>query len=185
MGLYGRSAVAAERWLEVASWAAIALVGAWLLHRQLSPMLGLSTGHSHDDGCACAEHHLPPAHLLTGEWSWYRAVAIAISVGIRPCTGAILLLTFAIGQGLFWAGVIGTLAMALGTSLTVSALALLAVYARHWSIALWGRDSRIGGGVARAFALLAAVLIIAIGVAGMYAALTAPRMPNFLLLQRG
>lgn len=185
LGQYGRSALAAERWLEIASWGAIALVGTWLLYRQLEYMFGLSTGRSHTDGCACPEHHLPPAHLLSGDWSWYHAFAIALSVGIRPCTGAILLLIFAIGQGLFWAGVIGTLAMAFGTALTVSVLALMAVYARHWSIALWGQQSQIGDRIAGSLTLLASVLIIVVGLAGMHAAMTAPRMPNFLLVPRG
>ncbi len=181
MGQSARSALSLERWLEVASWGLIVLVGAWLLWRQLAPMLGHSTRKEHGDDCTCCERHLPPAQILNGEWSWPRAVAIAISVGIRPCTGAILLLAFAIGQGLFWAGVLGTLAMAFGTALTVSALALMAVYARHWSIALWGQGSRLGGCVARASTVLAAVLVIAIGAAGMHAALTAPRIPDFML----
>ena len=41
---------------------------------------------------------------------------MVFSVGIRPCTGAILVLVFALTQGLFWAGVAATFAMALGTA---------------------------------------------------------------------
>ena len=86
--------------------------------------------HAHDAACeACA--HLPAPQQLQGDWSWRRAFALAFAVGIRPCTGAILVLVFAIGQGLWWAGVFSTLAMALGTAITVSALAALAVGSRE------------------------------------------------------
>ncbi len=86
--------------------------------------------HAHDAACeVCA--HLPAPQQLQGDWSWRRAFALAFAVGIRPCTGAILVLVFAIGQGLWWAGVFSTLAMALGTAITVSALAALAVGSRE------------------------------------------------------
>jgi nickel/cobalt transporter (NicO) family protein len=86
--------------------------------------------HAHDAACeACA--HLPAPEQLRGDWSWRRALALAFAVGIRPCTGAILVLVFAIGQGLWWAGVFSTFAMALGTAITVSALAALAVGSRE------------------------------------------------------
>ena len=64
--------------------------------------------------------------------------ALAFAVGIRPCTGAILVLVFAIGQGLWWAGVFSTFAMALGTAITVSALATMAVGSRELAKRLAG-----------------------------------------------
>jgi nickel/cobalt transporter (NicO) family protein len=82
--------------------------------------------------------HLPAPAQLQGDWSWRRAFALAFAVGIRPCTGAILVLVFAIGQGLWWAGVLSTLAMALGTAITVSALAALAVGSRELAKRLAG-----------------------------------------------
>ena len=48
------------------------------------------------------------------------------------------MLVFAIGQGLWWAGVFSTLAMALGTAITVSALAALAVGSRELAKRLAG-----------------------------------------------
>jgi ABC-type nickel/cobalt efflux system permease component RcnA len=58
-------------------------------------------------------------------------LAVAFSVGIRPCTGAILVLVFALAQGLFWAGIFATFAMALGTAITVAVLATLALGSRE------------------------------------------------------
>ena len=60
------------------------------------------------------------------------------SVGIRPCTGAILVLVFALTQGMFWAGVAATFAMAIGTAITVAALATLALGSRELALRLGG-----------------------------------------------
>ena len=81
---------------------------------------------------------MPAPAQLRGDWSWRRAFALAFAVGIRPCTGAILVLVFAIGQGLWWAGVFSTLAMALGTAITVSVLATVAVGSRELAKRLAG-----------------------------------------------
>jgi len=152
---------AMEAWLETISWGLVALVGAWLVYYQLRGMLasagaaphsagghdhhhdhahGHGHGHHHGDACeVCA--HLPAPSELQGDLSWRRAFAIAFAVGIRPCTGAILVLVFAIGQGLWWAGVLSTLAMAVGTAITVSALAALAVGSRELAKRLAGSGS--------------------------------------------
>ena len=104
-------------------------------------------GHTHASHATCAHgphanhhdhQHLPGPQQLVRGWSWSRALALSFAVGIRPCTGAILVLVFALTQGLFWAGVFATLAMALGTALTVSALAVLAVVSRDWAARMTG-----------------------------------------------
>ena len=51
-------------------------------------------------------------------------------MGLRPCSGAILVLVFALAQGLFWAGIAATFVMGLGTAITVATIAVLAVSAR-------------------------------------------------------
>ena len=62
-------------------------------------------------------------------------------MGIRPCTGAILVLVFALTQGLFWAGVAATFAMAVGTAITVAALATLALGSRELALRLGGANA--------------------------------------------
>jgi nickel/cobalt exporter len=153
----GLTMKATEAWLETASWALVAVVGGWLLWRQLRGVKAPSTahahthdhhhhghGHGHDhhhahDHSCCDHAHMPDPKQLEGAWSWRKALPIALAVGVRPCTGAILVLVFAIGQGLLWAGVFATFAMALGTAITVSALAALAVGSRELAV-------RIGNG---------------------------------------
>ena len=46
-----------------------------------------------------------------------------VAVGLRPCSGAILVLVFALAQGFFWAGVVSTFVMGLGTAITVAVIA--------------------------------------------------------------
>ena len=123
-----------------------------------------SHAHAHDAACeACA--HLPAPEQLQGDWSWRRAFALALAVGIRPCTGAILVLVFAIGQGLWWAGVLSTFAMALGTAITVSALAALAVAARELAkrIAGSGGSTKWADRIQMAAGLGGASLVLVLG----------------------
>ena len=69
------------------------------------------------------------------------AFTAIVAVGLRPCSGAIIVLVFALAQGLFWAGVAATFVMGLGTAITVAVIATLAVGARAGREA-WRRPSR-------------------------------------------
>lgn len=117
--------------------------------------------------------HLPAPSQLKGDWSWKRAFSLAFAVGIRPCTGAILVLVFAIGQGLWWAGVLSTLAMALGTAITVSALASMAVGSRELAkrLAGSGGSSKWVDRVQLAAGLSGASLVLLLGAAFFLASL--------------
>lgn len=124
--------------------------------------------HVHGPDCGCGHAHLPGAAEVSGEVSTAKALSLAFAVGIRPCTGALLVLVFANGLGLYWAGVASTFAMAAGTFITVSAIAAGAVYARHLAARLASRDGRwlawlsvalrFGGGAA--IALLGTILFL-------------------------
>ncbi len=133
--------------------------------------------HAHDHGpdCGCGHDHIPSPRDLEGAWSWSKALALAVSVGIRPCTGAILVLLFAISQGLMWAGVMATFAMAIGTAITVSVLAALAVGSRELATRLAGSA---GGGwaaaVSTAVGIVGASLVLLMGVAFFLASLKGP-----------
>ncbi|MCA3572909.1 MAG: nickel/cobalt transporter [Aestuariivirga sp.] len=117
--------------------------------------------HVHGPDCGCGHAHLPAASELRGDWSLAKAFSIAFAVGIRPCTGAILVLVFANGLGLYWAGVLSTLAMAVGTFITVSLIAAFAVYSKKLAARLlrgqsrlldwFGIGLRFAGGLAIAF----------------------------------
>jgi ABC-type nickel/cobalt efflux system permease component RcnA len=96
--------------------------------------------------------------------SWRAIVGVVLAVGLRPCSGAVLILIFAHVMGIHWAGVAAVVAMSIGTAITVSTLALLAVNARQWVLTFTKQNSSrwwgVSGGVT---ILLGGMLISAIG----------------------
>jgi nickel/cobalt exporter len=71
--------------------------------------------------------HWPEPAELAGAGGWRRGLSAVVAVGLRPCSGAIIVLIFALAQDLLWTGVGATLIMGLGTAMTVAAIATLAV----------------------------------------------------------
>jgi ABC-type nickel/cobalt efflux system permease component RcnA len=133
--------------------------------------------HHHDEEAACAacgHAHVATPDQLQGEWSWGKAWSLALSIGIRPCTGALGVLLFALSLGLFWAGVFATFAMALGTAITVSVLAALAVGSRQLATRLAGPEGPWAGRIATAAGLTGAALVLVMGVTFCIASLSGP-----------
>jgi nickel/cobalt exporter len=130
--------------------------------------------HHHGSGEAC--NHIVDPQALAGPFSWRRVMAVVFSVGIRPCTGAILVLVFALTQGVFWAGVAATFAMAFGTAITVAALATLALGSRELALKLGGGNSAWANGVWTVCALGGSTLILLFG-ALLFAASLGPARP--------
>lgn len=124
------------------------------------------------DGSCCGHAHMPDPSQLEGKLSWRKALAIALSVGIRPCTGAILIMIFAMSQGLLIAGIFATFAMALGTAITVSTLAALAVGSRELATRLAGGESRLAGAVSTGAGLLGSALVFLMGASFFVASLS-------------
>lgn len=118
--------------------------------------------HGADDH-DCGHNHLPSAASLDGDWSLRRALSIALAVGIRPCTGALLVLLFSSAAGLYWAGVVSTFVMALGTALTVSAIAAIAVGSRRLALRLAKSDTAWLGTIALTLKAGAGVLLMLVG----------------------
>lgn len=82
--------------------------------------------HVHDDQCGCGHAHVPDADAVAQSRSVGQTLALIIGAGLRPCTGALLVLVLALSQGLFWAGSLAAYAMGVGTALTVGVLAVFA-----------------------------------------------------------
>ena len=85
--------------------------------------------HDHDHECGCGGHAVDPS-TMQEPLSLRSAWAAIVSVGLRPCSGALIVLVFASAQGLFLVGVASTFAMALGTAITVTTLATIALWAK-------------------------------------------------------
>ncbi len=190
LGHAARKILAFEGTLEMLSGALIALLGIYLIFGRLadhvrrrrayrqaapaaadrptSPLAALSHGACHHAHCVEPKH-------VAGQWSWRNAWLLALSVGIRPCTGALLLLVFARSQGLLWAGLVGAFAMALGTASTVSALAMAAVGSREWAFRTMVKTPTWSIMLRDAVILLAGFALIWIGTA--MALTPAPKSP--------
>lgn len=123
--------------------------------------------------CAdCGHLHAPDPKDLAGPFSLGRAVSAVAAVGIRPCTGALIVLVFAFSQKLFWAGILSVLAMAVGTGITVAVLASLAVSAKALAVRVAGADDRWAARAVRGAEILGTLAILALGVLLLGAALT-------------
>lgn len=168
----------ATRWLELASYGLVMLLGAWLVWvKAVRPLLRRRHGphvaadahqhhhHHHDDDCGCGHAHVPAPDQIAGQLNWRRAVSAILAVGLRPCSGALIVLVFALSQGFFLAGVASALAMGLGTGLTVAALACLAVAAGGAATRIGQRLSSTGAARVRyGVEALAAVAVLLLGV---------------------
>jgi len=192
-----------ERVIEIASYGLIALVGARLLwvkgrafssalfalDRPLQPAGAAVTlqpphDHDHDHDHAHCDHdhaaawghaHGPEPEELAGPGGWKRGLSAIVAVGLRPCSGAILVLVFALAQGLFWVGVSSTFVMALGTAITVAAIATLAVAARSFAQKFVSARAGYGMLLMRGVEVGAAVVIVLFGTLLLFGYMVAER----------
>ena len=81
--------------------------------------------HEHDDDCGCGHQHVVSPDVMNNASSVREYISVILSIGLRPCTGAIMVLFFANMVGLYWMGVVSALVMSLGTAMTTSAIALM------------------------------------------------------------
>jgi nickel/cobalt transporter (NicO) family protein len=147
--------------IEMISFAAIVGFGLWLFWRKARAVWSLSrTGM--EPGC---DHvHLPGPEVA--ETAGLREAATAVlAAGLRPCSGAILILVLAASQGILWAGLLAVIAMSLGTGLATSLLAVLAVFLKRVavSMAAGGLQGPMALLVLRALEALAALAVVAFG----------------------
>jgi len=119
--------------------------------------------HSHGDACSsCGHAHLPDPSLISGrDFSLREAWGAVVAVGLRPCSGALIVLTFSMLNGLWLAGIMSAFAMAIGTAITVSALATMAVMAKGAAVRLAGAS--MGGHVGTMIEILGATTVMALG----------------------
>ena len=117
--------------------------------------------HVHDEHCG--HSHGPEPAELAGAGGWKRGLTAIFAVGLRPCSGAIIILVFALAQGLFWAGVVATFIMGLGTAITVAVIATLTVTAQGWARRIAASRGGKGNLILRGIEVLAAALVLVFG----------------------
>ncbi|NEJ23748.1 delayed-early response protein/equilibrative nucleoside transporter [Rhizobium leguminosarum] len=127
----------------------------------------VEAGHTFVPGMVCetcGNAHVPDPALLGGDrFSVREAWSAIVAVGLRPCSGALLVMTFSLLNGLYLGGVLSVAAMSLGTAITVSLLATLAVTAKSAAVRLSGRGSTASIWIGNAIEILGAVLVMLMG----------------------
>jgi ABC-type nickel/cobalt efflux system permease component RcnA len=134
-------------------------------------------GHVHDE--YCSHSHGPEPSQLAGPGGWRRGLSAIIAVGLRPCSGAILVLVFALAQGLFWAGIAATFVMGFGTAITVATIAVLAVSARDVAQRLSSASEGFGALIMRGIEFGAAGLVLLLGAGLLFGYIAAERTTCF------
>lgn len=187
--------------IEQASYAAILALGLWLTWRKGGAFLAAWRGeaavcgdcgaparglaYTPSSGAAATARavsaaprvcgHMPDPQALAGRMDWREAATTMVAAGARPCSGAIVVLVFALAQGVFWAGGAAVAAMSLGTALTTAGLAAFAVAFK--SAARRIARSRGEGVVAlalRGVELAAAIIVALLGAGLLTGALATP-----------
>jgi len=158
-------------WFETVSFALVALIGSALFIRGVLA-LRLKHGHVHAHDCGCGHNHGPVVADIKNMRGIGPTVAMIVSIGIRPCSGALLVMFFACIMGEITAGIVATFVMAIGTGITTGAIAVAAAHSRRGLLKLVGAsEPRIA--LASAIAkIVGGLLICALGV--MFAAVSAP-----------
>jgi ABC-type nickel/cobalt efflux system permease component RcnA/ABC-type uncharacterized transport system substrate-binding protein len=178
----------AAGWIGIASYVMIMLLGLWLIARKLfgwghshapHDAHGRESGdphHGHDHAPGEPHEHdhvhahaVTPAQLAGG---WREQLGVVLAVGLRPCSGALVVLAFALSQGLLVAGIAAVLLMGLGTALTVAVLASLAVGLKGLAARAGGRDGALAAGIVWWAELAGAVLVFGFGLLFLVASLS-------------
>jgi nickel/cobalt exporter len=192
----------AEKAIEIASYALIAAFGARLVWTkgggfmralQAKPKPAMAAAHHHHDHGHdhhhhdhdhghdhvhdehCGHSHGPTPDQLAGPGGWQRGLGAIFAVGMRPCSGAILVLVFSLAQGLFWAGIAATFVMGLGTAITVATIAVVAVSAKGLARRLSAGSEGRGTLIMRGIEFGAAGLVLLFGLGLLFGYLAAER----------
>ncbi|AJY46046.1 nickel/cobalt transporter [Martelella endophytica] len=120
--------------------------------------------HVHGPDCGCGHAHMPDPSALGGQrFDWKGAGSAILAIGMRPCSGALIVLTFALLNGLILGGIASVFAMAIGTAITVSVLATIAVTAKGLAVRLSGGGRSRANTIGRSIEIAAAFCVMLMG----------------------
>lgn len=151
-------------WLRMGSYAAIILVGLLMLRDWLRG----GDGHMHPDHEPCGREDDVHGHAHVcgaGDTKWLDRRApleqrlLAVAAGLVPCSGAILILLFTLGNGLILAGIAMSAAIALGMGVTLAGLGVASILLRQ-QVSLRLPN---GGKASRWLSLSGPVVVVSIG----------------------
>jgi len=167
VGWLPRETSGAVSWSERLSYALVAGLGLILALRALRSVYMLVVARREEAAGAACTHdhdHGPTVQQLDRATDLRTSAAVVFSVGLRPCSGAILVLVFAKALGMAWAGVGAVAAISAGTAIAVATLALLATNARNWAASAVSHSGGAGWQIgAQGVALVGGGILTAIG----------------------
>lgn len=142
----------------------------------------MSPPYQSDAICNCGHQHvISPQQLPI---SLKTQAIVVFSMGLRPCSGALLVLIFSYVIGVYQWGIIAAMAMALGTALTICTIAIFVYFLRDTAMylakkqgftfsAYWGII--IGFCAGLVFILLGLLMYQSLAIDGMGSPLLSPR----------
>lgn len=194
-GATARNMSSAATVIEIIAYALIVLLGLYLLWKKgasfLAALRGKPDAHEHHHGHDHAHHqhdhghdhhghsHGPePAELKGVDW-FRRGIVAAVAAGLRPCSGAVLVLVFSLAQGIFLIGVLSTFAMGAGVAITVTAIAMIAVFGKGIAVRLGGAMGGRSELMLRGIEVFGALAVIALGLLLLFGFLAYERLLPF------
>jgi ABC-type nickel/cobalt efflux system permease component RcnA len=148
------SPIEQNHWIRLVSFGAIAVIGGWMLIGAWRRLHG-AVGHHHCHGHGHDHDH---DHHHRGGGAGHRRL-LAVAAGFVPCSGAILILTFAFANGILGSGLMMVLAIAVGMALTLAGLGLASMLLHHQVSVRFAKR----GKAARWLGLIGPFLILVIG----------------------
>lgn len=194
----------AETVLEPVSYAAIGALGVyliwrgWAVYREASQHHGHEPheheehgrghhdhhghehGHHHHTCDPAREHghsHGPDPAQIEAATDWRAQLGAILAIGVRPCSGALILLAISWAVGVIWTGAAAALAMGIGTGATVAMLSVMAVGARELALRLTALDTERAGRVAGLTAMAGGALVATFALLMLKTALDQPTHP--------
>lgn len=134
--------------------------------------------HHHDDHDHTGHAHMPDPQVLRQVHGMRDMVGVILAVGLRPCTGAVLVLLFALAQGAFLVGALSSFAMSIGTAITVSTLAILTLMSKSLALRIAGAADNVWTTrIERGLKIAGGLLILAVGIIMLASSLLMPAQP--------
>lgn len=148
---------AAQNWFTTGGFGLIALLGAWLLWRKV-------TERDEDaplvEGANTAQNRGGQGSIqVSAKQAW----STILAVGVRPCSGSLILIAFAFKLGLYITGVASVLLVSFGTAITVSSLVFLAVSIRGMALRYADTNTRLVSHALRIVEIGLALFILLFG----------------------
>ncbi|HEU0071978.1 MAG TPA: hypothetical protein VFS04_11835 [Alphaproteobacteria bacterium] len=160
------------RAVQAISYGAILLIGLHLIWQAARRFAGHAApalcehGHAHDH-----EHQ----HEQGGERT--RQGLLSFAVGLVPCTGATLVMLYALANGILYAGIAMVVAIGAGMAVTMAIIGMATIVARRAALARFPQARTGAGRIGGILQLLAGLAIALLGAAMLYAAIVGAPPP--------